>query len=103
MHVDSLSAHPRCYLNVGLTPKSGLVVLLAVEYPENGKEQIDDVQVERDSRSNLLFDMIVTHNELGVHQNVTTEDEGCHRSVNKLGRAIVWKEGCNESKKDEYP
>lgn len=77
--------------------------MLAVEYPEDGKEQIDDVQVKRDSRSNLLLNMIVAHNELGVHQDISTEDERRHRSVDKLRGAVVGKEGRHKSKEDEYP
>ena len=77
--------------------------MLAVEYPKDGKEQVDDVEVERDSRSNLLLNMIVAHDKLGVHQDVSTEDERCHGSVDKLGSAVVWKEGCDKSKKDQYP
>ena len=77
--------------------------MLAVEYPEDGKEQVDDVQIKRDSRSNFLLNMIVAHNKLGVDQDISTEDERCHGSVDKLSSAIVGKEGCHKSKKDEYP
>lgn len=80
-----------------------LVVLLAVEYSEDGKEQVDDVQVKRDGRSNFLFNVIMAHNELGIHQDISTEDERCHGPVDKLGSAIVGKEGCHKSKKDEHP
>ena len=80
-----------------------LVVLLAVEDPEDGEEQVDDVQVKRDSRSNFLFNVIMAHNELGIHQDISTEDERCHGSVDKLGSAVVGKEGCHKSKQDEYP
>ena len=47
--------------------------------------------------------MIVAHNELGVHQNISAEDEGRHRSIDKLGSAIVGEESCHEPEKDEYP
>lgn len=55
-----------------------LIVLLTVEYPEDGEEQVDNVQVKGDSRSNLLLNMIVAHDKLGVYQDVSTEDERCH-------------------------
>ena len=84
-------------------PQLTLVVLLAVEYPEDGKEQVDNVQVKRDSRSNLLLNMVVAHDKLSVHQNISAEDERCHGSVDELGSAIVGKESCHKSKKDEYP
>ena len=77
--------------------------MLAVEYPEDGKEQVDDVQVKGDSRSDFLLNMIMAHNELSVHQDIPTEDERCHRSVDELGSAVVGKEGCHESEKDEHP
>lgn len=80
-----------------------LVVLLAVEDSEDGKEQVDNVQIKRDGRSNFLFNVIMAHNELSIHQDISTEDERRHGPVDKLGSAIVGKESCHESKKDEYP
>ena len=103
MHAMSSLARHKSHSVMLLVLKACLVVLLAVEYPEDGKEQVDDVQVKRDSRSNLLLNMIVAHNELGVHQNISTENERCHRSVDKLRSAVVGKEGCHKPKKDEYP
>ena len=85
------------------SPEPCLIVLLAVEYPEDGKEQVDDVQVKRDSRSNLFLNVIVAHNKLRVHQYISAEDERCHGSVDKLRSTVVGKEGCHESEKDEYP
>ena len=55
-----------------------LIVLLAVKNPEDGKEQVDYVQVKGDSCSNLFLNMIVAHDELGVDQDIAAEDEGCH-------------------------
>lgn len=51
-----------------------LVVLLAVEDSKNGEEQVDDVQVQADSSGNLLLNMVVSHDELGVDQNVSREE-----------------------------
>lgn len=103
MPADPPPTYHRPHSVIWLVPTACLVVLLAVEYPENGKEQVDNVQVKRDSRSNLLLNMIMTHNKLSVHQDISTEDERCHGSVDELGSAVVGKEGCHKSKKDEYP
>lgn len=103
MHTLFSPIHPKSWSIFWLLPKACLIVLLAVEDPKDGKEQVDDVQVERDSCSNLLLNMIVAHNKLGVHQDIPTEDERCHRSVDELRSAVVGKEGCHKSKKDEYP
>jgi hypothetical protein len=53
---------------------SGSVVVLRVEDPQDGKEEVDDVEIERDGRRNLLLHMVVAHDQLRVHQNVSGED-----------------------------
>ena len=80
-----------------------LVVLLAVKNPEDCKEQVDYVQVKGDSCSNLLLNMIVAHDELGVDQDIAAEDEGCHGSIDELRSAVIGEECSHESEKDEYP
>lgn len=103
MHVDSSPARHKSHSIVWLVHRPCLVVLLAIEYSEDGKEQVDDVQVKRDSRSNLLLNMIMPHDKLGVDQDISAEDERCHRSVDELRSAVVGKESCHEAKKYEYP
>ena len=66
-HADSHPAHYRSPWTIWLFSKPPLIVLLAVEYSKNGEEQVDDIEVKRNSRSNLLLDMIVAHDELCVH------------------------------------
>ena len=78
MHAHSFSTPHKYHSIVELILDLCLVVLLAVENPEDGKEQVDYVQVKRDSCSDLLLNMIVAHDELGVDQDIAAEDEGCH-------------------------
>ena len=103
MHTLSSPTHHKSCSIFWRLPNACLIVLLAVEDPKDGKEQVDNVKVKRDSCSNLLLNMIVAHNKLSVHQDIPTEDERCHRSVDELRSAIIGEEGCHKSKKDEYP
>lgn len=48
-----------------------LVVLLAVENSEDAEEQVDDVKVKADRGSNLFLNMVVSHNELCIYQDVS--------------------------------
>lgn len=79
------------------------VVLLAVENPQNGEEEIDDVEVQRDGCCDFLLNMIVSHNQLRVHQDVSAEDEGRYDSISELNLAVVWEECRHEAENDEYP
>jgi len=47
-----------------------LVALLRVQDAQNGKKQVDDIEVQRNGRRNLLLHMVVPHNHLRVQQNV---------------------------------
>lgn len=47
------------------------VALLAVEYPQDGKEKVDDVKVEADCGGNLLFDVIMANDQSAIQ--VSTE------------------------------
>lgn len=85
------------------TSSSDSVVLLAVEYPQDSQEQIDDIQVERDSGGNLLFNVVVSHHELCIDQYIATEDQGSNGSVNKLHLAIGWEKGGHETKEYDCP
>ena len=59
-----------------------LVVVLAVEDAQNRQEQIQDIQIQRNSSRNLLLNVVVTHNQLSIHQDVTREDQGTQHTVN---------------------
>ena len=43
---------------------TALVVLLAVQNPENGQEQVEDIEVEADGCRNLLFHLVMTDDQL---------------------------------------
>lgn len=43
------------------------VVLLAVQDPEDGQEQVQDIEVEADGSRDLLFDLVVADDQLNVH------------------------------------
>lgn len=80
-----------------------LVVLLRVEYPQNSKEQVDDVQVQRDGRCNLLLDVVVAHDQLRVHQDVAGEDQRRNNSIAELHGRRFGEEGRHEPKQDQHP
>lgn len=81
-------------------PTIHLVVRLAIEDSEDGEEEVDDVEVKTDGRSNLLLDMIMSHNKLCVHQDIAREYK-CHNArVYKLNRAVCREEPSHESKQD---
>lgn len=80
-----------------------LVVLLAVQDSENGQEQVDDIEVERDGCCNLLLDMVVSHDELCIDQDVTTENECTNNAVSQFNGAGVREEGCHEAEDDDNP
>lgn len=80
-----------------------LVVLLTVQDPENGQEEIDDVQIKRDRCRNLLFDVIVAHDKLSIHQYISTENKGTSRPVYHLYCLASGEERCHKAKEDHYP
>lgn len=80
-----------------------LVVRLAVEDAQDGEEKVDDVEVQADGGGNLLLDMVVAHNHLGVDEDVAAEDEGSKASVDELAGRAIRKEHGHESKEDEAP
>lgn len=86
----------------GLLPPC-LVVALRVEDPQDGEEQVDDVQVERDGRRNLLLNVVVAHDQLSIDQDVSTEDERSNDAIPKLDLRAVWEEHGHESKQYEHP
>lgn len=82
---------------------SNLVVRLAVKNSKNGKEKVDNIQVETDGGRDLLFDMMLPHNHLSINKNVGTKDERAETSVNEFtGGAIGEKHG-HEAKDDKTP
>lgn len=80
-----------------------LVILLAVQDPQNRKEQVDDIEVQADCRSNLLLHMMVPDDHLGVDENVAAEDERRKTAVDEFACAAVGEEGSHESEQNESP
>lgn len=86
-----------------ILPCYGLVIVLAVENPKNSQEQVDDVEIERDSSSNLLFHVIMSHDQLRIHKDVAAENQGRDSTVDQLDRAVCREEGSHEPKQNESP
>lgn len=80
-----------------------LVVLLAVQDPQNSEKQVDDIEIKRDRRRNLLLHMIMTHHQLRVNQNIATKDQSRNPPIRQLRRAIVREESSHEPEQDQCP
>ncbi len=63
--------HAVGFLYILSSEVSSLIVLLAVEDSENGEEEVDDIEVETDGRGDFLLDVVVSHDKLCVHQDVS--------------------------------
>lgn len=86
-----------------MTTQSSLVVLLAVEDPQNSQEQVDNVKVQADGGGDLLLDVVLAHDELCVDEDVGAEDEGGDAAVDELAGGAVGEEGGHEAEEDEAP
>ena len=80
-----------------------ILVVLVVKDSKNGEEQVNDVQVQADSGGDLLLDVELPHDELGVNEDVDAEDEGSDAAVDKIGRLGVGQEDVDEAEDDEAP
>ena len=80
-----------------------LVVLLAIQYPQNRQEEVDHVQVQADRRRDLLLNMIVSHDKLRVNQDVAAEDERSDNTVAELEAGRLREEPGHEAEEDEDP
>jgi hypothetical protein len=80
-----------------------LVVLLAVEDPEDSEEQVDDVQVQADRSRDLFFNMIMSHNQLRINQDIAAEDQSRDHAVDELDSLAAREERGHESEDDEDP
>lgn len=79
------------------------VILLAVKNSQNSQEQVNDVQIQTDGRSDLLFNMVVAQHELSIDQDIGAEDECADPAVNQLAGAGLRKEHVHEAEEDEGP
>lgn len=80
-----------------------LIVLLVVEDSEDGKEEVDNVEIQADGCGNLLLDVVMLQNKLRIHQDVARKDQSCNTRVCQLDRAIVGEESGHEAKQDQSP
>lgn len=80
-----------------------LVVRLRVEDAQDGEEEVDDVEVEADGGGNLLLDVVLAEDHLGVDEDVGAEDEGGSAAVEQLAGGAVREEHGHEAKHDEAP
>lgn len=80
-----------------------LVVVLAVENPQNSQEQVQDIQIERNRSGNLFLDVVVADHELGIDEDVAREDQSSHNAVSKLHAAGLGEESSHEAEQDQHP
>ena len=80
-----------------------LIVLLAVQDPQDRQEEVDDIQVKRDGGSDLLLNVIMTHHKLSVDEYIAAEDERCASTIDQFACLAIWEERPNESEQDQDP
>jgi hypothetical protein len=80
-----------------------LVIVLAVEDSQDRQEQVQNVQVKADGCGNLLLNVVVANDKLGVYQDVSREDQRSDNTVAELDSARLGEEGGHEAEDDEHP
>ena len=80
-----------------------VIIVLTVQNPQNSQEQVDDVQIQADCSSNLLLNMVMSHDKLRVHQDVPAEDQAGNDAVSQLHRAAMREERRHEPKHNQQP
>lgn len=83
--------------------RTSLVVVLAVQDAQNRHEQVQDIQVQRDSSCNLLLNMVVAHNQLRINEDIRREHQRTKHTVDKLEGAVERQENGHEAKEDHEP
>lgn len=86
-----------------LLNQTKLVILLAVQDSQDGKEQVEDVEIQADSSGDLLFWVVVGHDHLSVHQDITREDQSGYHTVHQFHRLAPGEEGSHETEDYEDP
>lgn len=76
---------------------------MAVENSQDREEEVQNVEVERDSSGDLLFHMVVSDDQLGVHKDVATEDERSNDAVAEFNALGMWEESSHETEQDQHP
>jgi hypothetical protein len=83
--------------------RNHLVIALAVQDPQNGQEEVNNIKIETDSRSNLLLHMIMSHNKLRVHKNIPAKNQRSNPTPHKLHGTIRREERSHEPKNYQTP
>lgn len=76
---------------------------MAVEDPQDSEEQVDDVEVQADSSGNLLLNMVVTHDHLGINQDIRTEQQSRNTTIDELTSGAVREEHGHEAEENQTP
>jgi hypothetical protein len=84
-------------------PHPSQLIILVIENAQDSQEQIEDIEIERDGGGDLLLDMIVAHDQLGIDEDISGEDEGGDGAVDELDLAIHGEEGGHKPKQDQEP
>lgn len=80
-----------------------LIIVLAIQDPQNRQEQVQNVQIQTDRSSNLLLNLVMSDDQLGVHQNVPAEDQRRNDSISELDTFRLREESRHEPEKDQNP
>lgn len=80
-----------------------LVAGLGVEDAQDGEEEVDDVEVEADGGGNLLLDVVLAQDHLGVDEDVGAKDEGRGAAVEQLAGGAVGEEHGHEAEEEQAP
>lgn len=79
------------------------LVVLVIQDPQNSQEQVENIQVERDSRRNLLLDVIMPHNQLRIDKDIPRENQRSHTPIDQFNRGIPREERRHKPKQNEEP
>jgi len=77
-----------------------LVTVQAIENPKDSQEQVQDIQVQGNRCSDLILDMELPHDELGVNQNVRREQNRHRRTIKQLDHTVPWEKHADKAKDD---
>ena len=91
------------YCSVEMPNLGSLIILLAVEDPQNSQEEVDDIEIQADRSRDLLLNVIVAHDHLSVHENVTGKDQRGDAPIHQFHRLSAGEERSHEPEDDEKP
>lgn len=80
-----------------------LVIVLRVQNAQNTQEQINNIQIQRNGRGNLLLNVVMAHDELRINEDISTENQRSNTAINELHAAIVREESSHEPEDYEQP